>query len=316
MFQADSGGPLQFVCSSGIANCELRADVSGMVYARARLGGSGWLLQAQRRLDVTRARLVVVADKPHAGRGRDVRFTVGSIGGRPFTVQNWHPSAAGDIRDGCVPGSATCKWRLADSLWMIVTGTVNGLQRRDSVRVLAVACPTDDPVLDHPGVRELLRALEARTDSSGLEHSGYVIRRPDGTYYLDFRPVSGNTCTQSFGPPHPSSPDSVMFVAHTHLYFLRQTTCDSGVYRPGPGGIIPSIQDWRRASNDAVPHIVMDKGLVARVSPLPMQLLEEIVYNWRNPETGQRGTYRGPSQQTIDANSKQVQRQGNQCYYP
>jgi hypothetical protein len=316
MFQADSGGPVQFICSSGSPNCDLRASVSGVAYVRARLGGSGWLLQANRRIDVTPARLRIVADKPHAGRGKDVTFTVSSAGGRPFSVQNWHPSAAGEIRNGCVPGSTTCKWRLADSLWMVVAGTVNGLQRRDSVRVLAVDCPKDDPVLDYPGMRELLRALLLRSDFDGLEHAGLVVRRPDGSYYVHAPPVSGNTCTSSPFPSPPPSPDSVMFIAHTHPYRIGQATCDNGVYRIGIGGVIASREDWSRTSEWKVPHVIIDKNLVARVNPVDSLRLNDKVYGWKNPEAGTSGSFTGPDSLTIAQNAKQVRREGNQCVYP
>jgi hypothetical protein len=131
--------------------------------------------------------------------------------------------------------------------------------KTDSVLVTVKPCPIGDPVLDMQAMRDLVRELEKRAFSHfpPREYSGFVVKRPDGTFTIRVGPTG--TCGSS-GYPNPAPGDSVVAAAHIHPFSQWDPLpCKPGYsYAYGPAGKTPSAPDWRHVRG-LVPHVVFDK---------------------------------------------------------
>ncbi len=320
-FTPDSAGSREQICVGAGQLCQFTGETSGLVTVQARLGVGGWIVEAQTRLEVTRAVLKVSADRWFAGVGRDVSFLASSPSGRPVSITSWIASSPGVRKVGCQPGDATCTWELSDSLWMVAIGTVNGRPKRDSARVAAVSCPTDDTVLDHPHMRKLLKQLDSLTKSTNppLERAGQVIQLADGSFDFRLGPlIDGGSCTSSWPGFVPDPPERLVFFAHTHPYKIGQSTCEAGsFYTYGGAGIIASKDDWLRFKDPdrQVPQVVLDRTRVVRMNPIDSTRFT-VPTKRINKDTGQEETILLPSKDEMVAASNQLNRTRNGCTFP
>jgi hypothetical protein len=144
-------------------------------------------------------------------------------------------------------------------------------------------CPTGDPWLDSPSVRDvLLQALfegnaNAVDRSTRRERGGYIVQRPDGTYEAILEPVTAldTPCSRATAPP----PTSAVATFHIHPFLPRvngtggellPTNCGRLAnfhYGAGPHGIF-SARDWKNALEFGKRAIVIDRSRVYAMTAL------------------------------------------------
>lgn len=151
-------------------------------------------------------------------------------------------------------------------------------------------CPTNDPVLDDPAIRN---ALKAALTASGAfnnnpaarqENGGYIYQRADGTY--DVRTTSpsptnpATPCSATPGGPTPQAGETVIGPFHTHPFAHGDPIpivqgCNATVRQPTRydnrrnGGGSPA--DWefikQPLGTQLLPMYIIDKNEVFRLDP-------------------------------------------------
>jgi hypothetical protein len=227
---ADSGQPVQVLSHCGTSTtCRARIPGDGLLIVRARVVPWGQLNRietAHARVNAPASRFIVDVDRRYVGTGDSVRFTLRSDPVRPITQPVWTTIGApgGVAMSGCQPGNTFCQWRVLAMTRKRVDALVNGVAVSAEAEVGTVPCPTGDPLLDDPEVRQGLSQELALSGVGSLppeerkERAGWIYRRSDRSrFVLNTVDPTANACRVRFSAPPTIFGATPEALYHTHV---------------------------------------------------------------------------------------------------
>lgn len=266
-----------------------------------RMRVSAWVnadsLTAEFPIQLGPVGLTLTPSRSSVAAGDSVTFTpAGTPAGAPVEVLSWSwQPDSGAVVTVCGT-NPTCTMAVPRGGTMKVSARVQGVTVAATAPVTVVPCPTGEPLLDQPKVREGLRAAWDSSNAGDPDRSKRIER---AVYFYDsagtvvYRVVPSLTTDTlcSNGPPEPSPPPGRLIAdAHVHPFKLNESLPPaclpnqpmvSGYYAKGFGG--PSAADWARASGGhqpPVPVLIVDRDNLYRANPMPT---DSAHFEWYTP---------------------------------
>jgi hypothetical protein len=270
-------------CANGTAICKVRVFKTGNMFVKANLNPGTHTEQAFAKVVVKPLQLIATPVPRAVGGALDsVKVEVRTVPHRELSsisvvitptimaLRAGSFSSAGSAT--CDPGTGECELSggTAPSTLTVTATTVQGVTLTTTVEVEQILCPTGDPTLDNPTMRDLLKNLE-RLGLAAIppkEFAGVVVRDSLGveSWVIDSTNASNNCHSAGFNVALLPPGTTPIHTAHYHPGAPNDPVpCEANkVYSRGWRRGLPSPADWHVSEQVGGRSVVIDpKGLAS-----------------------------------------------------